>query len=319
MNTLLQLVTILSLLAHFSSFSSAQNCGRQGGNARCPNGNCCSQYGWCGNTPAHCSPANNCQSQCTASPTPSSPSTGGGTDVGSIITSSVFDQMLKYRNDPRCRANGFYSYPAFINAAKTYSGFGTTGSTDDRKRELAAFFAQTSHETTGGWPSAPDGPFAWGYCFVREKSPTSRYCDSSEWPCPQSYFGRGPIQLSHNYNYGQFGRSIGRDLINSPDLLATNPTISFQSAIWYWMTPQSNKPSSHDVITRRWSPSAADRSAGRVSGYGVITNIINGGIECGKGGNNQVEDRIGFYRRYCSILGVNPGGNLDCYNQQPFA
>ncbi|PWA44091.1 endochitinase [Artemisia annua] len=310
------LVTILFLVATVS----AQDCGRQGGNKPCSNGNCCSQYGFCGNTPAHCSPANNCQSQCGGSSgTTPSPSPGTGAGVASIVTSSMFDQMLKYRNDPRCHANGFYTYNAFINAANAYNAFGRTGSVDDRKRELAAFFAQTSHETTGGWSTAPDGQFAWGYCFVREQNPPSRYCDSNAWPCPQSYYGRGPMQLSHNYNYGLFGRTINRDLINNPDLLATDATISFRSAIWFWMTPQANKPSSHDVITGRWNPSAADRSAGRVSGYGVITNIINGGIECGKGRNNNVEDRIGFYRRYCSILGVSPGNNLDCYNQRPFA
>ncbi|GJZ77648.1 chitin-binding, type 1 protein [Tanacetum coccineum] len=291
MNSFL-LLTILVLLATVS----AQDCGTQGGNRPCTNGNCCSQYGFCGNTPAHCSPANKCQSQCSGSGTTPSPGPGTGGGVASIVTSSMFDQMLKYRNDPRCRANGFYTYNAFINAANSFNGFGTTGSADDRKRELAAFFAQTSHETTGGWSTAPDGQFAWGYCFVREQNPTSS-----------------------NYNYGLFGRTINRDLINSPDLLATDPTISFQSAIWFWMTPQGNKPSSHDVITGRWSPSAADRSAGRVSGYGVITNIINGGLECGKGRNDKVEDRIGFYRRYCSILGVGPGNNLDCYNQSPFA
>nr|XP_043620862.1 endochitinase [Erigeron canadensis] len=310
MNTFL-LLTCLFLL---TSVSAAQNCGRQGGNAPCTNGNCCSQYGFCGNTPAHCSPAQNCQSQCSGGGAPS-----GGNDVASIVTQSVFDEMLKYRNDPRCRANGFYSYTAFLNAASAYPGFGTTGTADDRKRELAAFFGQTSHETTGGWATAPDGQFAWGYCFVREQDQSNRYCDSPDWPCPQSYYGRGPIQLSHNYNYGLFGRSIQRDLINSPDLLATDPTISFQSAIWYWMTPQGNKPSSHDVITGRWTPSAADNAAGRVPGYGVITNIINGGLECGQGQNSKVEDRIGFYRRYCSIIGVTTGNNLDCYNQRPFA
>ncbi|PWA47085.1 RNA polymerase II second largest subunit [Artemisia annua] len=34
------------------------------------------------------------------------------------------------------------------------------------------------------------------YCFVREEDQTNRYCDSNEWTCPKSYFGRGPIQLS---------------------------------------------------------------------------------------------------------------------------
>lgn len=107
------------------------------------------------------------------------------------------------------------------------------------------------------------------------------------------------------------------DLINNPDLVATDPVISFKTAIWFWMTPQGNKPSSHDVITGRWNPSAADRSAGRVPGYGVITNIING-LECGRGQDNRVADRIGFYKRYCGILAVSTGDNLDCYNQRPF-
>ncbi|XP_076884993.1 endochitinase-like [Bidens hawaiensis] len=241
-----------------------------------------------------------------------------GSDVGSIITSSVFDEMLKYRKDPGCATDGFYTYTAFVDAARMYNGFGTTGSDDDKKRELAAFLAQTSHETTGGWPTAPDGPYAWGYCFIREKDQSNKYCDSPSLPCPQSYYGRGPIQLSHNYNYAMFGMSVNMDLINNPDLLATDATLSFRSAIWFWMTPQGKKPSSHAVITGSWTPSADDMSAGRVPGYGVITNIINGDQECDQGRNDKVEDRIGFYRRYCSILGVDPGTNLDCYNQRPF-
>jgi chitinase len=51
----------------------------------------------------------------------------------------------------------------------------------------------------------------------------------------------------------------------------------------------------------------------------VITNIINGGLECGKGQDSRVADRIGFYKRYCDLLGVSYGDNLDCYSQRPFA
>lgn len=122
-----------------------------------------------------------------------------------------------------------------------------------------------------------------------------------------------------NYNYGLAGQAIGVDLINNPDLVATDPVISFKTAIWFWMTPQANKPSSHDVIIGQWGPSDADRAANRVPGYGVITNIINGGLECGSGANDKVADRIGFYKRYCDLLGVSYGDNLDCYNQRPFA
>lgn len=57
--------------------------------------------------------------------------------------------MLKHRNDGACPAKGFYTYDAFIAAAKSFGAFATTGDADTRKREIAAFLAQTSHETTG--------------------------------------------------------------------------------------------------------------------------------------------------------------------------
>ncbi|KAK7360285.1 hypothetical protein VNO77_02268 [Canavalia gladiata] len=301
----------------------AEQCGKQANGAVCPNGLCCSQYGWCGNTDQYCGAG--CQSQCKKGSTPTTPSTptptgGGGGGIGNLISSSLFDQMLKYRNDPRCKGNGFYTYNAFINAARSFGGFGTTGDDTTKKRELAAFLAQTSHETTGGWASAPDGPYAWGYCFINEQN-QDVYCDPKEWPCApgKKYYGRGPIQLTHNYNYGQAGKAIGEDLINNPDLVAQNPDVAFKTAIWFWMTKQGNKPSCHDVITGKWTPSSADRSAGRVPGYGVITNIINGGLECGHGSDSRVEDRIGFYKRYCQMMGVSPGDNLDCNNQRSFA
>ena len=248
---------------------------------------------------------------------------GGGGDIGSLIPQSLFDQILKHRNDANCPGKGFYTYNAFISAAKSFGGFATAGDTNTRKREIAAFLAQTSHETTGGWPTAPDGPYAWGYCFVREQGNPGDYCTpSAQWPCApgKKYFGRGPIQISHNYNYGQAGRApqINYNLINDPDAVANNAVISFKTAFWFWMTPQSPKPSCHDVITGRWTPSNADRTAGRLPGYGTITNIINGGLECGKGANDKVASRIGFYKRYCDILKVSYGDNLDCYNQRPF-
>ncbi|XWS41449.1 hypothetical protein CRYUN_Cryun17cG0082800 [Craigia yunnanensis] len=235
-------------------------------------------------------------------------------DVTEIINRDLYETMFKHRNP-------FYSYDAFVAAARSFTGFGTTGDLNTRKRELAAFFGQTSHETTGGWDNAPDGRYAWGYYFIEEQGNRPAYCDSG-WLCApgKKYYGRGPIQLSHNYNYKQAGDhgAIRRDLINNPELVATDATVSFKTAIWFWMTPQGNKPSSHNVILGRWTPSAADRAAGRVPGYGAITNIINGGIECGQGPHPSSGDRIGFYKRYCDLFGINYGGNLNCRDQKPF-
>ncbi|KAM4125983.1 hypothetical protein ACB094_01G353700 [Castanea mollissima] len=165
-------------------------------------------------------------------------------DVSSLISSSLFESMLKHRNDQGC--NGFYTYNAFIIAAQSLSAFGTTGDVTTRKRELAAFFGQISHETTGGWSTAPDGPYAWGYCFVREVNRQSG----------DQYYGQGLIQLTYNYNYDLAGKAIGVNLLNNLDLVATNTIISFKTAIWFWMTAQGNKPSSQDVIIGNWRPSS---------------------------------------------------------------
>jgi hypothetical protein len=228
--------------------------------------------------------------------------------VGSIITESMYNSMLPNRDNSLCPAKGFFTYNAFITAANSFPAFGTSGSSAElMKRELAAFFGQTSHETTGGTRGAAN-QFKWGYCFKEEiKKATS-----------PPYYGRGPIQLTGQSNYQLAGNALGVDLVSNPDLVSTDPVISFKTALWFWMTPQSPKPSCHDVILGNWTPTAADTAAGRVPGYGVITNIINGGLECGMGPNDANVDRIGYYKRYCDMLGVGYGDNLDCYTQQRF-
>lgn len=306
---------LVVLAAAFATAVRAEQCGSQVGGAMCPSCLCCSRWGWCGNTGEHC--GTGCQSQCSGcGPTPP------GQGVASIVSRDLFERLLLHRNDAACPARGFYTYDAFIAAAAAFPTFGgATDSTETRKREVAAFLGQTSHETTGGWATAPDGPFSWGYCFKQEKNPQSDYCDPKpEWPCApgRKYYGRGPIQLSFNYNYGQAGRAIGVDLLNNPDLVATDPVVSFKTALWFWMTAQANKPSCHAVITGQWAPTNSDIAAGRVPGYGVITNIINGGLECGHGSDDQVANRIGFYKRYCDVFNIGYSNNLDCYNQRPF-
>ncbi|KAF7128846.1 hypothetical protein RHSIM_Rhsim10G0201600 [Rhododendron simsii] len=104
---------------------------------------------------------------------------------------------------------------------------------------------------------------------------------------------------SDNYNYGPAGKAIGSDLLANPDLVAAEAIISFRAALWFWITPQYSKPSCHDVITGRWTPSAADLAAGRAPGYCVITNIINGGLECGQGfSTSQQVSQIGFLMHF---------------------
>lgn len=125
--------------------------------------------------------------------------------------------------------------------------------------------------------------------------------------------------LRRNYNYGQAGNALGVNLLANPELVETDSVISWKTAVWYWMTAQSPKPSAHAVMTGQWTPSAADQSANRLPGFGVTTNIINGGVECGHGTDSRVQDRIGFFQRYAGILGVSVGSNIDCGSQTPWS
>ncbi|OAE29081.1 hypothetical protein AXG93_1626s1080 [Marchantia polymorpha subsp. ruderalis] len=70
------------MLLLFSHLCAAEQCGRQAGNAVCPNNLCCSQWGYCGTTSDYC--GTNCQSgPCTgSSPRPPPPPPPSGTPPG---------------------------------------------------------------------------------------------------------------------------------------------------------------------------------------------------------------------------------------------
>jgi basic endochitinase B len=125
-------IMLLSEFCFSISGTTAQQCGSQAGGKVCPGGLCCSKFGYRGNTPNYC--GTGCQSNCpSGGGTPSTPTptpSGGGGDIGSLISKAKFDDMLKHRNDGNCPAKGFYTYEAFIQTAKSFGGFGTTGVTE---------------------------------------------------------------------------------------------------------------------------------------------------------------------------------------------
>ena len=75
-----------------------------------------------------------------------------GSGVGSFVTASVWAQIFKHTNDGICRHPNFYTYQSFVTAATSFPGFGTSKDTATNEREVAAFLAQISHETTGLHP-----------------------------------------------------------------------------------------------------------------------------------------------------------------------
>ena len=189
-----------------------------------------------------------------------------------------------------------------------YGNFCTEKDLQTDKKELAAFFAQIAHETRHG----EDGKYNDGLMFLHENNTTLTYvADNDEYPAVagQKYYGRGPMQISYNGNYGYASDCIFGDkkiLLNNPGLVQTDPVVAFKTAIYFWMTPQTRKPSAHDVMIGEWQPNAADKAKGRTPGFGMTINIVNGQVECNKGENMySMNDRIGFYRYFLNKLGVS--------------
>lgn len=251
------------------------------------------------------------------------------TNLTKYLNEKAWDTLFPNRNEKHTSPPyDFYSFQSFVTAAKIFPAFLSEGNEFAQKKELAAFLANIAQETSGGWADAPGGYFKWGLYFLKEKqdSTPNAYADTSKKNYPpvpgKYYFGRGPKQLSWNYNYGQFSEAwFGNkdSLLQNPDLLTTDPILSFASAIWFWMTPQRPKPSCHDIMVGKWQPNSLDSAKGRLPGFGATVNVINGGVECGSETiSPKTNYRYQYYLYFCNYFHVAPGGNISCSNQKPF-
>ncbi|MET9533673.1 MULTISPECIES: glycoside hydrolase family 19 protein [unclassified Streptomyces] len=214
----------------------------------------------------------------------------GGTvppvDSDFVVSEAQFNQMFPNRNS-------FYTYSGLTAALSSYPAFANTGSDTVKRQEAAAFLANVSHETGG-----------LVYVVEQNTSNYPHYCDATQpYGCPAgqaSYYGRGPIQLSWNFNYKAAGDALGIDLLNNPSLVETDPAVAWKTGLWYWNTqtgPGTMTP--HNAMVNS-------------AGFGQTIRSINGSIECDGGNPAQVQSRIDSYQRFVQILGTTPGSNLSC-------
>ena len=184
-------------------------------------------------------------------------------------------------------------FPKFCGESNT--AFNNLTVEQSCKRELAAIFAHWGQET--GKRDPADGPF-WTQALywvqeIRCNGTNDPSCDykaynwaADAWPNDpdEQYFGRGPMQLSWNYNYGQFSNIFAPSSYNSklyllenPDLVHEDGALAMMAGIWFYMTPQDPKPSMHDVMSGFFVPTAADLAGNFGATFGTTTNVINGG------------------------------------------
>ncbi len=202
------------------------------------------------------------------------------------MSEAQFNQMFPSRNS-------FYTYSGLTAALSAYPDFANTGSDTTKKQEAAAFLANVSHETGG-------------LVYIVEQNTANypTYCDwSQSYGCPAgqaAYYGRGPLQISWNFNYKAAGDALGIDLLGNPWLVQNDSAVAWKTALWYWNTqsgPGSMTP--HNAIVNG-------------AGFGQTIRSINGSIECDGKSPAQVQSRVDAYTRFTSILGTSTGANLYC-------
>jgi predicted chitinase len=223
----------------------------------------------------------------TPNPGPTSPGPNPNPAPGGFVVSEAqFNQMFPSRNS-------FYTYRGLVDALSAFPGFAKTGSDTVKRQEAAAFLANVNHETGG-------------LVHVVEQNQANypHYCDRSQpYGCPAgqaAYYGRGPIQLSWNFNYKAAGDALGLPLLTNPSLVQNDPAVAWKTGLWYWNTqngPGTMTP--HDAMVNQ-------------RGFGETIRSINGSLECGGRNPAQVQSRINAYQQFVQILGTTPGGNLSC-------
>jgi hypothetical protein len=242
----------------------------------------------------------------------------------------------------------YYTYDNLIAGMAELEQFANEGDENTKKLEIAAFLANIAQETGA---QGVDDPYGGPGCYIQEGRGSARGSQIYSQDCGSScaaagYCGRGPHQLSWDYNYKFFGDAmgVGNAYFNDPDVLTTDPEIGIAGSIWFWgheeYTASSPpnipfKPSTHDVLVGDWTPTTPstpnvrtsnDTSCGRTAAnFGVIINIINGGVECGPTASDQgrinAANRVSFLQAIAEVMGVTiPAGFLDdCSTQKNFA
>jgi chitinase len=195
----------------------------------------------------------------------------------------AYDHIVTTLNDPRL------------------SRIAREGSIDDRKREIAAMMAHMKQETADLQYAAEIDGASKDYC---QEADTFYQCVGG-----QGYHGRGPLQLSWNYNYGQAGEFFATDfgwnkatLLGNPNDATGSPEKAWKTSMFFWMAWKSqDKNYMFYGLHYRFLK----------EGFGATIRAINGALECPS--TQQAENRRNYYKNFCGTLGV--GGcdqNLAC-------
>ena len=191
---------------------------------------------------------------------------GGGVDVSK-------DEFVKAVTD---------CYPG-KDADKKYDAFskGLKNSKISSKKEAAMFLAQILHESGGLIYTAE--------LACKDTGCPGQYASTGIGKTGKTYYGRGYIQLTWDYNYDKASKALFGDsrLVDDPDQVATNDEYSWGVSFWFWDTNVHSAPGVQQ------------------GQFGAATNAINGALECkAKSNPTAVAKRNDNYTKCLKAFGI---------------
>lgn len=155
----------------------------------------------------------------------------------------------------------------------------------DAKWEAAMFLAQLIHESGG-------------LKLVREDKGKEKKYDGDDPSHDLFYYGRGYIQLTHNYNYKAASQALYGDdsLLDKPDLVASDQQVSWDTSSWFW------KANVHDHVKGKK--------------FGLSTKCINP-MECtNQSKHYKARNRFKLYKVVLRAFSLNLeiADETGCYN-----
>lgn len=201
-----------------------------------------------------------------------SASSGGSSSGGANVSKDEFKNAVT-----AC-------YSGAANVDTKYDGFskGLSKSKISSKREAAMFLAQILHESGG-------------LQYTAEIKCKTSGCPG-DYPLTgigkpgKTYYGRGYIQLTWDYNYSKASKALYSDsrLVDNPDQVASNDECAWGVSFWFWDTNVHTAPGVQQ------------------GKFGAATNAINGPLECKQKSNpTAVQKRNANYAKCLKAFGIN--------------
>lgn len=174
------------------------------------------------------------------------------------------------------------SYEQFCQAAEAYSAAGV-GTPPKPGKD---FYDEYVKVVGAKLPLAEQAFFmancVWesgGLQFVEEIACKTGTCEYGK------YYGRGFIQLTHDYNYKAASKALyGSEakLLDNPELVA-KPADAWKTALWFWESNVQKVLKANDSVAK-----------GR---FGDTVKVINGGIECPASKTDKAGKRLAILKK----------------------